>query len=117
MLELLLTGTPLDQRDEARAIFLDRVAQYGMAGVGNSGGYDHNTMRDWPIYSRQWDVAFDRLYEMSDQEILIPRSRDLTEFHHLVPGSIRFDIKLPDSIRGESNPVKDVDEVLDALLA
>lgn len=117
VLDLLLADTPQDQQAEARILFLDRVAQYGMPGVGNSGGYDHNTMRDWPIYARQWDVAFNRLYEMGDQEILIPRSRELAVFQHLVPDSIRFDIKLPNSIRGDANPVKHAEEVLDELLA
>lgn len=116
-LDLLIEGITGTDRERTTAIFLDRVAQYGMPVPGNPGGYDHNTMSDWPTYSRERDVAWARLYDMSDEAIQIPRTTDLQSFQHLVENSITFDLVLPVKIRGELNPIANITEVLDDVLA
>lgn len=92
--------------------FLKRLAQYG----GDAGsGYDHERDRYVATYARPFRTRFERLYDMGDPSIRLPRSGDLETFEHLDKGSLSFRIDLPRQVRGDVNPVSQWTEILGEL--
>ena len=98
-----------------RGAFFQCLRLYGVA-PGGGNGYDHESMKDWPIFSSEWEVRFLRVYDMADELILVPRRSDFVNSRHMVDGSIRFEVDLPDVVRGDINPTTDATEILRRLL-
>jgi hypothetical protein len=100
---------------QSRGAFIQCLRRYGIA-PGGAVGYDHESMRMWPIFASTWEVRFFRIYDMADPMILVPRRNDLAQFRHLLEESVRFEIDLPDIVRGDINPTMQVEDVLSQLL-
>ena len=49
--------------------------------------------------------VFARSYDMSDPLIKVFSSNDLADRTHVDPGSVRFRVRSPASVRGDTNPV------------
>ncbi|MCE9619747.1 MAG: PD-(D/E)XK motif protein [Planctomycetes bacterium] len=88
---------------------------YGIS-PGQPGGYDHLSMRNWPMFAQQWEVRFLRMYDMSDQQIRVMRRPDVADFSHVRTESVRFEIELPESVRGDINPAGDPSEAIVLLI-
>ena len=65
---------------------------------------------------RPFISTYERLYDLQDDRIQVPRSADLTRFTNLVSDSVTFEIELPDRVRGDRNPVVGLTSALLALL-
>jgi hypothetical protein len=113
-----LLGRDLAPEEAARlsGAFLQCLRIYGVA-PGSVAGYDHDSMKAWPMFASEWEVRFLRVYDMSDEQVLVPRRSDLAEFRHVVDGSMRFEIDLPEVVRGDINPTADAAVVLHLLLS
>ena len=101
-----LTESILGKLDlEAGERFLDQLRQYG---PNDCAGYDHATMATWEPYARGFSTTFPpRVYDMSDQNLLVIRRRGLQQhFPFVVPEGIAFTVDLPDSVPGShgANP-------------
>jgi hypothetical protein len=98
---------------EAREDFIARVQQYG----GDVAlGYNHDRDRDLPLYAGRFTPRFERLYDMLDPRISIPRSPDLDAFADLDVASVSFRVRLRDRVRGEINPTSGMRAVVKQLL-
>lgn len=98
---------------DLRKPFLARILQYG----GDAGvGYDHERDRDLPLFTGRFALRFERLYDMSDPRIRLPRTSDLEAFTDLDVSSVAFRIALRDQVRGDVNPVSDMGEIARILL-
>ncbi|SEE88743.1 PD-(D/E)XK motif protein [Ruania alba] len=65
---------------------------------------------------RPFDTTFERLYDIADDRIRIPRSSDLSSFQELVHDSVKFQIQLPERVRGDRNPVVGLPSIVAAIL-
>lgn len=61
--------------------------------------------------------TYERLYDLQDDRIRLPRSADFATFTDLVSDSVTFEIELPERVRGDRNPVVGLAAALSALLA
>lgn len=87
---------------DSTTFFLDALQTYG----GDVGiGYNHERDREKLPYRRPFTLEFERLYDLSDDLIQIPRSHDVGHLAHLDKTSLSFRIELPDSVDGDLNPV------------
>jgi hypothetical protein len=85
-----------------KAMFHQRLMQYG----GDAGsGYRHDRDKFVTTYSRPFTTRFERLYDMGDPRIRLPRRGDLETFSDLDIDSLSFRIDLPGCVRGDLNPV------------
>lgn len=93
-------------------LFLMRLGQYG----GDAGsGYQHSRDRFRTTYSRPFTTRFERLYDMGDPTIRLPRRGDLETFGELDIDSLSFRVDLPAQVRGDLNPVTGWAGILRAL--
>lgn len=53
---------------------------------------------------RPFISTYERLYDLMDERIRLPRSADLARFSDLISDSVRFELELPDRVRGDRNP-------------
>jgi hypothetical protein len=113
--QLLTRDLPTEEAAHLCGSFLQCLRQYGVA-PGGGVGYDHDLMQSWPMFASAWEIRFLRIYDMSDELLLIPRRSDFARFQHTVDGSMRFEIDLPDVVRGDINPTADASEVVRRLL-
>lgn len=86
---------------EQGAAFLEDVRHYGGASfpIDDQGVAGDNALR------RPFTPVFERLYDLSDERIQLPHSRDLAQFSNVVSDSVSFEIELPSQVRGDRNPV------------
>jgi len=109
--DLLARGLPPEDASRLTGGFLQCLRRYGVH-PGQPGGYDHLSMKPWPLFSAKWEVAFLRSYDMRDELIRVPRRNDISQFRHLVDGSVTFEVDLPDVVRGDVNPQIDASHAL-----
>ena len=104
----VLTAVPA-HRHEA---FLDAVRGYagGRLDIDSDGVPGHLGAQ------RPFVPVFERLYDMADERILIPGSNDVAAFDHVVTDSVRFEIELPEKVRGDRNPVAGMPSIVPAIL-
>ncbi len=85
--------------------FLDQLRQYG---PDDCVGYNHATMAAWEPYARGFVMTFPpRVYDMSDPNLGIIRSRELQQhFPFVMPEGLSFVVELPDDVPGShgANP-------------
>lgn len=87
---------------EAQRAFLARVRQYG----GDAGvGYDHERHREHKRYRRPFHSRFERLYDLTDEQVRLVRRSDVEHARHVDAESMTFRVRLPKKVRGELNPV------------
>ncbi|MCB9824498.1 MAG: PD-(D/E)XK motif protein [Planctomycetes bacterium] len=91
-------------RSDAQQAFLDKVQRYGPSTFV---GYVHDVMKDDEPYSRGYDLAFPlRLYDLTDDKVLLPRRADLEQLY-VLPDSVSFSVDLPEVIPGSpENPLE-----------
>jgi hypothetical protein len=116
ILGLLEASNTSEAYSRARDEFLHNVSCYGTHQGNASSGYDHSTMREWPLYAMRWQQKFARLYDMSDPAIQVPRTSDWEPFGHVVLASVAFEIRLPDRLDSDLNPTDDFHAVIDELV-
>lgn len=100
----------VDQRDE----FDRRCAAY-LGGTGSmfEAGLDSDHL---PIELRRpFALSFARLYDLTDERIRLIRSSDLTDLM-VVPESVSFSVRLPDSVNGTLNPVNELPTIVSTVL-
>ncbi len=114
--QLLARDLAPEEAARLRGAFLQCLRLYGVT-PGSIAGYDHDSMKAWPMFASEWEVRFLRVYDMADELVLVPRRNDLAEFRHVVDGSMRFEVDLPDVVRGDINPTSDAAVVLRRLLS
>jgi hypothetical protein len=96
-----------------REDFLARVQQYG----GDSGvGYDHNRDRNKPRFQARYSLMFERLYDLSDENLHILSRSDVESFTNVDSNSIEFRLYLPAQVTGELNPISDMSAIASTLL-
>lgn len=81
--------------------FLARVRAYG----GIHSEVDAEGLVNSESTRRRFVTTFERLYDMSDPRIRVLRRGDLTQYPSVVTDSVKFSINLPNSVRGDLNPV------------
>lgn len=99
-IEDLVAGVGACLNAEERDRLIERVRAYAGAGFQ----VDASGMPVQKALRRHFMLTFERLYDMRDDRILLPRSADLAQFAHLNPDSVEFDIVLPETVRGDLNP-------------
>lgn len=98
---------------QRRQTFVDAVRGYcglGLAIEGN-GAVGQASLR------RPFISTYERLYDLADERIRLPRSNDFAAFTSLVSDSVTFEIELPERVRGDRNPVVGLTAGLSVLLA
>lgn len=92
---------------QARAKFHEQVRRYGgmLLELDASGSAAQKALR------RPFMVVYERLYDMADQRILLPRSADLMPFSHVLPDTMEFVIRLPEKVRGDRNPITGLENI------
>lgn len=99
---------------DEKEVFHQRLGQYG----GDAGsGYRHDRDKFAATYTRPFTTRFERLYDMGDPSIRLPRRGDLETFSDLDLDSVSFRVDLPSRIRGDINPVSGWPAVLNRLRA
>lgn len=93
--------------------FLAHVREYG---ANADVGYDHKTMSTDLRFTRTFVPRFVRGYDMTDPQIEVLRSRDISPHQHVVTDSVSFRIELPDRVSGDLNPIWGLHEVATAIL-
>jgi hypothetical protein len=66
---------------------------------------------------RPFISTYERLYDLQDDRIRLPRSADFAPFTDLVSDSVTFEIELPDRVRGDRNPVVGLARAIPVVLA
>jgi hypothetical protein len=95
-----------------RGVFQRRLLQYG----GDAGiGYDHSRDRSMLMYSRPFTTRFERLYDMTDPLIRLPRRMDLETYSDLEIDSLSFRVGLPAQVRGDINPLSGWPAIVECL--
>lgn len=100
----------VDQRSE----FDRRLASYlGSTGFMFEAGIDSDHL---PIELRRpFGLSFARLYDLKDERIRLIRSTDLTDLM-VIPESVSFSVRLPDSVDGTLNPVSELPTIVSTVL-
>lgn len=93
--------------------FLESVRGYCGGGfvIEEDGSAGQTSLR------RPFISTYERLYDLRDERIRLPRSADFAGFTDLVSDSVSFEIELPERVRGDRNPVVGMALALSALLA
>lgn len=92
--------------------FLDAVRTY----AGNRLEIDAGGAAAQRALRRPFVSTYERLYDMADERIKIPRSGDLAAFGHVVTDSVSFEIQLPERVRGDLNPVVGLTDAVATIL-
>lgn len=66
---------------------------------------------------RPFMAVFERLYDLTDEAVLLPSSVDFAQFTHLQIDSVKFRAQFPEKVRGDLNPVAGMQAVTRTLLA
>lgn len=82
------------------ADFIDAVGAY----TGRGARLDSDGLAAHTSLRRPFLATFERLYDMSDDRIRVPRFSDFSQFAHLERDSVSFEIVLPKQVRGDLNP-------------
>lgn len=89
-------------KPEDVAELLKRVMHYG----GDAGlGYDHAHHSLYPRFLRPFELRFERLYDMTDEDVHVLTSEHLDGLVHVEVESVAYTVVLPDRLRGDVNPV------------
>lgn len=110
LVDAIRSRLDVDQRRE----FDGRVAAY-LGGIGSmfEAGPDSDHT---PIELRRpFGLSFARLYDLIDERIRLIRSSDLTDLM-VVPESVSFSVRLPDSVNGTLNPVSGLPAIVSTVL-
>lgn len=96
-----------------RSAFVDGVRRYGGAdlAVEDDGTAGQSSLR------QPFMATFERLYDLRDDRIRLPRSDDFSSLVHVVSDSVRFEIELPPRILGDRNPVVGLAKAVQSLPA
>lgn len=97
-----LDQLPSDRLEATRSELLIKIEQYGGE---NRIGYNHTTMSDDSRYTKPFTVQFMRLYDMADAAIRTLRTPDIDEYDNVDPQSVSYQLRLPEKVRGDLNPV------------
>ena len=97
-----------------RDTFHRLLSQYG-GDVGSA--YRHDRDRLLQTYARPFTTRFERLYDMTDQRIRLPKHGDLSTFTDLAVESLSFRIELLPMVNGDVNPTNDWGPILQRLTA
>ncbi|MFC8190864.1 PD-(D/E)XK motif protein [Cellulomonas sp. NPDC057328] len=93
---------------------LTRVRQYG----GDAGlGYDHASDSQLPRFLQPFEVRFERLYDMGDDDIHVLDSASLAGATHVDASTVEFTVRLPRRVRGDVNPVSGLRQIARAITA
>jgi len=95
-----------------RAGFIEAVRGY--CGVGFV--IDEDGKAGQASLLRPFISTYERLYDLRDERIRLPRSADFARFTDLVSDSVSFEIELPERVRGDRNPVVGLAAALPTLL-
>lgn len=88
--------------DEDRAGLLARIKEYG----GDSAiGYDHARDGRKARYASRFTFRFERLYDMTDDNLKLLTSDRLVGLTNIDPTSVEFRVQLEERVRGDLNPV------------
>jgi len=90
---------------ELSAQFGDMVKCYG---ISQKRYYDHSEMQNTSVAINPWNITFNRIYDMDDDNILLPNKNKLSEFLHTPLESYKFTIKLPRRVTGDINPLNEL---------
>lgn len=95
-------------------VFLTRVQQYG----GDAAlGYKHVRDQDKARFKRRrFALSFERLYDVTDNDIRVIKRTDVAPFGHVDADSIEFTVDLPFPFKGEGNPISGLNLIADMLL-
>lgn len=98
--------------DSAVTSFLKHLSEYG----SESGfQYDHSDRAKSIFGEYQYSVTFCRSYDLADESIKVLRYKNVEDLIHMDPESIRFNVKLPQSINS-LNPINGLKKVALSLL-
>lgn len=87
---------------EGQTRLLARIQQYG----GDAGlGYKHDRDHEESRFAQRFAATFERLYDLQDESLNIPRRSDLGQFTHIDLDTVEFDVSLPFPFRGIANPI------------
>lgn len=96
-----------------RESFLARVQQYG----GDAAlGYVHARDQDKARFKQRFALAFERLFDVADNDIHVLKRADLAPFDHIDVESLEFTVDLPFPFKGEANPISGLSLIVDVLL-
>jgi hypothetical protein len=98
---------------QRRQGFVDGVRGY----AGLNLAIEENGASGQASLRRPFISTYERLYDLQDERIRLPRSDDFAPFTSLVSDSVTFEIELPERVRGDRNPVVGLAAGLSALLA
>lgn len=85
-----------------REVFQQRLLQYG----GDAGsGYRHDRDKFVANFQRPFATRFERLYDMTDPRIRLPKRGDMSTFTDLDVDSLSFRVALPQQVQGDVNPL------------
>lgn len=96
-----------------REAFLARLQHYGGDAVV---GYKHIRDQDKARFARRFALAFERLYDLADDDIRLMKRSGVAEFAHIDADSIQFTIDLPFPFKGSANPVIGLGSITEVLL-
>jgi hypothetical protein len=96
-----------------RRSFIDAVRGYCGAGLllDEDGTAGQVSLR-LPFIS-----TYERLYDLQDDRIRLPKSADFAAFGNLVSDTVNFEVELGERVRGDRNPVVGLAAALSKLLA
>ena len=86
--------------EEKKKDLLKNIKSFGV----NSIGYDHNLMSDWSQFNEKFIFKFERYYDMSDENIKVPRHKNFESMSHLMTKTVKFMIELPNVVVEGENP-------------
>ena len=95
-----------------RRAFVDAVRGY--CGLGLA--IDEDGTAGQASLRRPFISTYERLYDLQDERIRLPRSIDFAAFSDVVSDSVTFEIELPERVRGDRNPVVGLGAGLSTLL-
>jgi hypothetical protein len=95
-----------------RADFVDMVRNY----CGASLLVDDDGNASQASLCRPFIPTYERLYDLQDERISVPRATDFARFSNLISDSVAFEIELPDHVRGDRNPVVGMSKALSQFL-
>lgn len=97
LVQVILEEIPADRRID----FINTVRNY--CGLGLS--IDDHGIAQQAALQRPFVSTFERMYDLLDEKIRLPKSSDLALFSNVISDSVKFEIELPDIVRGDRNPL------------
>lgn len=98
------------ERSSQQELFLSKVEEYGSSG----GGYHHDRMKNWSSYQQRYSYAFQRLYDMNDEAVLVLRQAQIPP--HVCSTGLAFTVTLPNTISNDVNPEVDIHQAMSRIL-